>query len=344
MILPTLTGTGAGATKAASKVTDWETNGNLETVTKDFPSHWGNADVRGALYAMHGYACVYCQRELTGSDRGDVEHFRPKSWYWWLAYDFKNYLLSCTPCNRYYKKEKFPLKEGTKRVGFDEKDGIDLEERCLLDPVTDPVKNWIRVNFKALSKNPKEVRKKGLPVSIADEIAKHSFRYEQCQETIAFFKLNIDPVLMKERAEIVLKVQTMLKLMAFKEAENLVKPDLRRMASRYEPHSYIVRDILTLRDASLIPTPLEELEWLIKEFLGDLSRAKDGTEKYPDENKPKEDKEKACWALAVLWKDPPVASPEQVKAWIRAEELLEEIQPYYDKLSTGAPVAAKSDD
>jgi hypothetical protein len=38
---------------------------------------WNNPDVRGALVAMHGRACAYCQEHLPEGDRGDVEHFRP---------------------------------------------------------------------------------------------------------------------------------------------------------------------------------------------------------------------------------------------------------------------------
>ena len=49
----------------------------------------------GALYAMQGRVCAYCEQKLPESDRGDVEHFRPKSLYRWLAYAFENYLLSC---------------------------------------------------------------------------------------------------------------------------------------------------------------------------------------------------------------------------------------------------------
>ena len=40
---------------------------------------------------------------------GDVEHFRPKSKYWWLAYCYENYLYSCQMCNQRYKKAEFPI-------------------------------------------------------------------------------------------------------------------------------------------------------------------------------------------------------------------------------------------
>src|SRR6266481_3442684 len=76
---------------------------------------WNNPDVRGALYAMHGRACAYCEQHLPENDRGDVEHFRPESLYRWLAYAFDNYLLSCSICNRTLKRDRFPLRSGATR-------------------------------------------------------------------------------------------------------------------------------------------------------------------------------------------------------------------------------------
>ncbi|CAN5395094.1 hypothetical protein BH10ACI1_BH10ACI1_02240 [soil metagenome] len=46
---------------------------------------------------------------------GDIEHFRPKSLYYWLAYDWKNLFLSCEECNRRYKRNNFPLLDSAER-------------------------------------------------------------------------------------------------------------------------------------------------------------------------------------------------------------------------------------
>lgn len=77
--------------------------------------------------------CGYCEVDVWGVDRfkGDVEHYRPKgridaivdradgtpsskklfdSGYHWLAYDWKNYILSCNPCNSAHKKNLFPVR------------------------------------------------------------------------------------------------------------------------------------------------------------------------------------------------------------------------------------------
>jgi len=67
--------------------------------------------------------CAYCECYITDFQRGDIEHFRPKAGvcnenddpimlkdendnfvphpgYFWLAYDWKNLLPSCTDCNQ----------------------------------------------------------------------------------------------------------------------------------------------------------------------------------------------------------------------------------------------------
>jgi hypothetical protein len=54
--------------------------------------------------------CAYCEADTTVVAHGDVEHFRPKDIYWWLAYCYDNYLFSCQICNQVYKSNKFPIR------------------------------------------------------------------------------------------------------------------------------------------------------------------------------------------------------------------------------------------
>ena len=54
--------------------------------------------------------CAYCEALTSLVAYGDVEHYRPKSKYWWLAYAYENYLVSCQLCNQKFKKAKFPIK------------------------------------------------------------------------------------------------------------------------------------------------------------------------------------------------------------------------------------------
>jgi hypothetical protein len=98
--------------------------------------------------AQHG-KCGYCDNDVISNQDGDVEHYAPKSevsilgpdektWgteapnlakvsgrkpqvlasggYWWLAYNWKNYLLGCASCNRKWKGSIFPVKEPPSRT------------------------------------------------------------------------------------------------------------------------------------------------------------------------------------------------------------------------------------
>ncbi len=53
--------------------------------------------------------CAYCESSAETVAHCDVEHFRPKSVYWWLAYCWDNYLLACQICNQSYKGDGFPV-------------------------------------------------------------------------------------------------------------------------------------------------------------------------------------------------------------------------------------------
>jgi 5-methylcytosine-specific restriction endonuclease McrA len=52
--------------------------------------------------------CAYCEGKSSHVAHGDVEHFRPKDEYWWLAYCYDNYLYSCQRCNQEFKGANFP--------------------------------------------------------------------------------------------------------------------------------------------------------------------------------------------------------------------------------------------
>lgn len=53
--------------------------------------------------------CAYCEANTEVVAHGDVEHYRPKSIYWWLAYTYDNYLYACQICNQVYKSDNFPI-------------------------------------------------------------------------------------------------------------------------------------------------------------------------------------------------------------------------------------------
>lgn len=70
-------------------------------------SHW--KDTKDQLKIESFDKCAYCEANTSAVAHGDVEHFRPKSVYWWLAYCYDNYLFSCQICNQKYKVDEFPI-------------------------------------------------------------------------------------------------------------------------------------------------------------------------------------------------------------------------------------------
>ena len=70
-------------------------------------AYWGAA--KEQLIVESAQKCAYCETNFKTVSFGDVEHFRPKSVYWWLAYCLENYLASCQICNQAMKRDAFPL-------------------------------------------------------------------------------------------------------------------------------------------------------------------------------------------------------------------------------------------
>ena len=121
---------------------------------------------------QHG-KCGYCEINVMVGHFGDVEHFAPKNevaefnlgdnegsevehlailkgrspslkvapGYWWLAYDWDNYLLSCGICNQTWKNSLFPVKHPPPRAGAPLE--TDIESILLLNPygLKDPARH-----------------------------------------------------------------------------------------------------------------------------------------------------------------------------------------------------------
>ncbi len=58
---------------------------------------------------MFSGKCAYCESHIAHIDYGHIEHFRPKSKYPGLCFEWKNLLLGCAICNgSTYKGTNFP--------------------------------------------------------------------------------------------------------------------------------------------------------------------------------------------------------------------------------------------
>ena len=66
-------------------------------------------------------------------DWSPVEHFRPKSSYWWLTWTWDNLLFACQWCNTKHKRSQFPLRDDALRLAPEE-DPPGREDALTIDP------------------------------------------------------------------------------------------------------------------------------------------------------------------------------------------------------------------
>ena len=98
------------------------------------------------LYKIFQGKCVYCEKPIEPRE-ADVESFRPRKeakniddkisddHYWWLFYEWRNYYLSCSHCNR-FKGTWFPVKGKRTKIGA-KYESVIKENYLLLDPCID---------------------------------------------------------------------------------------------------------------------------------------------------------------------------------------------------------------
>jgi uncharacterized protein (TIGR02646 family) len=73
--------------------------------------------IKEDLKNMYHNKCAFCEQKLTDYDNGQlftVEHYRPKSIYWWLGNEWTNLFPTCQTCND-NKEDEFGLRYGKRR-------------------------------------------------------------------------------------------------------------------------------------------------------------------------------------------------------------------------------------
>ncbi|MDM8517201.1 hypothetical protein QUF76_13450 [Desulfobacterales bacterium HSG16] len=129
----------------------------------DFYPYWRENRYKRAFSENQHGKCGYCESKVLAAYYGDIEHYAPKSevhelvspgcesfglsnvtdrktrqisniGYWWLAYDWSNYLLACNRCNSAWKRNLFPIIESERKV---RPDSNIPETPLLLNPFDD---------------------------------------------------------------------------------------------------------------------------------------------------------------------------------------------------------------
>jgi hypothetical protein len=189
-------------TRAARRTNKFITAGQFAEKT----SIW--SEIKIVFSELQNNRCAYCQRPLAnpeyGSGEHDLEHYRPKgqvtdyptpkdgvtfsfptgtsspTGYYWLAYHLENYAVSCIPCNRGLKLDRFPIagtratppKDEAQAKKLDPAALDQLEQPLLLFPYVDDPEEYIEF-FGAV---PRARHKQGI-------------KHQRATVTIAFFAL-----------------------------------------------------------------------------------------------------------------------------------------------------------
>lgn len=289
-----------------------------------FVGHWTEPDVRGALCAMQGWVCAYCQCEIDPRDGGDVDHFRPKGgeWggYWWLVYRFDNYFLSCRRCNEHLKRELFPVRDG-RRAGGPDDDIESCEHRLLVDPVRDAgeVEAWFRVDVL-------DAECRVVPCLSDDN--EHPMR-ERVAQTETLFALNSLDALRP-------RIRLRNKLIDLRKSSD--DESARRRAGRYQPWSATAREALqTFAHRLPLPSPEEELCHLLDQLLEHVTLGWRLHEGGRLDAAGRRRLEEIGWTLAFLWADPPTGDAAVVERWLDAHRLRPWVEPFRAQLAPPTP-------
>ena len=63
---------------------------------KKYNDRYKTKDIKTALKGLYHGKCAFCEQKI---EAAHIEHFRPKSIYYWLAYSWDNLLYICPTCN-----------------------------------------------------------------------------------------------------------------------------------------------------------------------------------------------------------------------------------------------------
>lgn len=109
----------SSSTPMALKVVQDDIEKRLLEEKKDFKwntDHYSRP-IKEDLKRLYHNKCAFCEQKLTMYNTGQlftIEHFRPKSIYWWLGNEWTNLFPTCQKCND-NKEDEFKLHYGDRR-------------------------------------------------------------------------------------------------------------------------------------------------------------------------------------------------------------------------------------
>lgn len=104
--------------------------------------------IKVSLHSLFRSKCAYCESIVKKGSKTEYDHFRPKSGargyekefsqdhYWWLTYNWNNFYLACSECNR-YKATWFPVAGKRAKSESNYEDILKKEKPLFIDPCKD---------------------------------------------------------------------------------------------------------------------------------------------------------------------------------------------------------------
>lgn len=142
--------------------------------------------------------CPYCGRDL--DQWCDIDHYRPKNHYWWLAYNYENYVIACKLCNSKYKRKHFPLYDETTKVVFSRRNQIQSEQPLIFNPLKHKPVDFFELEFRLSTSSRYIVKFRPLST-----LASNSYEYKLACKTIELLNLNNDSRDDKRREDYAMK-------------------------------------------------------------------------------------------------------------------------------------------
>ncbi len=102
-------------------VKKWEAKSMSGEVPRLLPTSKLLQRVKPTLYGLYCGKCAYCEERFSAGSSSDISHYRPKSLYYWLLFEWSNLLPSCKACAT-FKGIQFPLGNNDHRVTTPQED------------------------------------------------------------------------------------------------------------------------------------------------------------------------------------------------------------------------------
>jgi len=150
---------------------------------------WGQLKL--ILYRKQSSRCAICEERMPQRRSADIEHFRNKAHYWWLAYNYTNYYLACSECNSTNKGEQFPIYENKPKNEFSTRKNA--ETPLLINPYIENPYDFFEVVLGVHSKTNQNILmlKPKLTENQAKASSANQLNFQKALTTIKVYNLDL---------------------------------------------------------------------------------------------------------------------------------------------------------